>query len=490
MFNVLMACFRHETNTFSTQRTDYQAYKSLAYALGEEVIEKYKGTRSETGGFIARLEKENDINLIPVILAEARPSGPVTADFYEHVCDEMKKAVAQQQRIDGVLLSLHGAMVIENRLDGEGDFLEYVRGLVGPEVPIIATLDLHAIITEKKARNATVLINYDYYPHTDMFERGYEGADIILRTLRGEVKPTMSCKKLPLILPFVSSSHTVMKQYLDMAHEYEKDSRVLTVSISYGFPYGDVPELGTAVVAVTDGDGAYAEKIAERIANGLWEQRKELKKTYYDLEDAISIINGSDEGPFVVPDVTDNPGGGASCDATVILQAMLNRGVKNAIVAQICDPESLQLCYEAGIGNSVELRLGGKLGPASAGAPIECTAYVKRLTDGTYTNRDYINGGYPVTLGKTALIVVDDIEIILTGCTEQPFDTEMLYSHGIDPRKKHCILLKSAVHYKAAYEPIAHRILPIHIDGGMLQEDISKIPYKHITRPIYPLDEL
>lgn len=346
MFNVLMACFRHETNTFSTQRTDYQAYKSLAYALGEEVIEKYKGTRSETGGFIARLEKENDINLIPVILADARPSGPVTADFYEHVCDEMKKAVAQQQRIDGVLLSLHGAMVIENRLDGEGDFLEYVRGLVGPEVPIIATLD------------------------------------------------------------------------------------------------------------------------------------------------AISIINGSDEGPFVVPDVTDNPGGGASCDATVILQAMLNRGVKNAIVAQICDPESLQLCYEAGIGNSVELRLGGKLGPASAGAPIECTAYVKRLTDGTYTNRDYINGGYPVTLGKTALIVVDDIEIILTGCTEQPFDTEMLYSHGIDPRKKHCILLKSAVHYKAAYEPIAHRILPIHIDGGMLQEDISKIPYKHITRPIYPLDEL
>lgn len=489
MFNVLMANFHHETNTFSPVLTGFEEYKSRAYALGEDVIGKYRGTRSEVGGFIDRLADCADVNLIGVIMADAQPSGPVTADFYRHVEDEMLKAIRRTERVDALLLSLHGAMVTEESLDGEGDFLETLRKAVGPDVPIVATLDLHSIITDKKAKNADVLINYDEYPHTDMYECGWEAADITIRTLRGETAPRMCCRRLPMILPFVPSSHPAMKRWMDRAHEWEKDERVLSVSISHAFPYADVPELGISVTAVTDRDEELAAQIAGEIAQGLWADRDALRGVFYPLDEALDIVMESEEGPIVVADVTDNPGGGASCDATLILQAMLDRGVKNAVAAQFYDPETLEQCRQAGEGAEIEVELGGKRGPAAAGAPIRGKALVKRLTDGNYTNRDKLNGGYPVTLGPTALLTMGDIDIIVTASTEQPFDTGMLFCHGIDPREKHCILLKSAVHYKAAYEPLAAKILPVHMDGGMLQQDIGKIPYKNISRPIYPLDE-
>lgn len=490
MFHILMANFHHETNTFSPVLTGFEEYKSRAYALGDEVISKYRGTRSEVGGFIERLENCEDVRLMGVIMADAQPSGPVTADFYHHVEEEMMKAIRGSEKVDALLLSLHGAMVTEESLDGEGDFLETLRKAVGPNVPIIATLDLHSIITDKKAKNADVLINYDEYPHTDMFECGWEAADITIRALRREIKPVMCCRRLPMILPFVPSSHPAMKRWLDRAHEWEKDERVLSVSISHAFPYADVPELGASVTAVTNGDDALAAAIAEEIAQGLWADRDALRGIFYPLDEALDIVMASEEGLIVLADVTDNPGGGASCDATLILQAMLDRGVKNAVAAQLYDPETLAQCWEAGEGAEIEVELGGKRGPAEAGTPIRGKALVKRLTDGNYTNRDKLNGGYPVTLGRTALLTMGDIDIIVTASTEQPFDTGMLFLHGIAPREKHCILLKSAVHYKAAYEPLAARILPIHMDGGMLQQDIGKIPYKNITRPIYPLDEL
>ena len=490
MLHIIMACIHHETNTFSSQKTGFAEYKSRAYALGQEIILKYKGTQSEVGGFIAEAEKYSDVNLIPVIMADAQPSGPVTSDFFSHVCDEMKAAILKCEKVDGVLLSLHGAMVTEDSLDGEGDLLELIRDLVGDNVPIAATLDLHSIVTEKKAENANILINYDEYPHTDMFERGVEAAKLLIDTLHGEIRPVMVCKKVPIIQPLIGSVHPVMKKHMDRVHEYEKEEGVLSVSLSHGFPYADVPELGISVEVITDDDKEQAEKIASELAEDLWKDRVNLKGKFYSANDAVEIAKNSEEGPVILADVTDNPGGGAACDGTVILKEMIDAGLKNAVVAQIYDPESLELCHKAGVGHTVDLTLGGKYGPTSAGNPIACKAYVKVLTDGNYTNRDSINGGYPITLGNTALIDINGIEVIITASTEQPFDTEMLYSHGVDPCRKKCILLKSTVHYRAAYESLAAKILPVHVDGGMLQQDVSKIPYKNVLHPIYPLDSL
>lgn len=490
MYHVIVANFHHETNTFSTESTGLQEYKDRAYALGQEIVEKYAHTKSEVGGFIEELEKHDDIHMIPVIMADAQPSGPVTAAMYEHVCDEMHRAIEAAERVDGILLSLHGAMVTENSLDGEGDFLEMLRNLVGEDVPIVATFDLHSILTEKKCINADVMINYDEYPHIDMFERGQEAAAILVKTIRGMVKPCQRVKKLPLILPSISSNHPVMKKYMEIAHNYEKDSRVLTVSISYGFHFADVPELGVSVVAVTDNDPDLAETIVQEIGDGLWENRKDLQPRFYELEEAMDIVEEIPQGPIVVADVTDNPGGGASCDGTAILRALIDRKAKNVVVAHICDGESLAACYEAGVGQKVKLRLGGKKCPPEIGGPICCEAYVKMLTDGKYTNIDAINGGYPITLGKTALIMIEDIAVIVTNCIEQPFDRGMLYAHGIDPERMHCIVLKSTVHFRAAYEQIATKILPIHIMGGLMTQDLKKIAYSNVRRPVYPLDAI
>lgn len=488
MYTLVIAEFKHETNTFSSQLTDMQSFARRRYLIGEAMISALSGTRTETGGFLDVLQKEPDIRIVPAVAADAIPAGRVTQHVFDNVLRETLLTIERLNRVDGILLSLHGAMVTEESDDGEGDFLEVLRDTLGAEVPIIATLDLHSNITDKMQKNADVLINFDYYPHKDMYERGKEAALLMVGTLRKSIKPVMKCRKLRLILPTLSTDENPMGRYVEMAHEYEKRPSVLTVSVSHGFPCSDIYELGMTAVAVTDAAPETAGKIAAEIAEQLWQDRYLMKQKTYTPNEAVRVAMKSPEHPVILADLTDNPGGGSACDGTHILRAMLEQKAVNAAAALIYDPESVAAAEKAGEGNYADLQLGGKALPELLGAPLECRALVKLISPGKYINRGPMDGGLAVDLKKSAVVDIHGIEVIVASNITQPYDTEIFYSHGIDPAKKDILLLKSTHHFRAAYASIAKKILKVEAPG-LLSQDPSKINYKKCRRPIFPLDK-
>lgn len=489
MYHIIIAEFKHETNTFSIQPTGMAAYRNRIYAEGHEMVRLLSGTATEIGGVLDVLGIQPDVCLLPVICADAMPAGPVTAEVYNEISFRLIQAIQAAGKVDGILLCLHGAMVTENSEDGEGDLIELVRKSAGDETMIIATLDLHANITHKMQQYADVLINYDYYPHTDMYERGKEAAQILLRTLHGEIKPVMVCATVPIILPPLSTCEPVMQKFVEMVHAFETMPGVQTVSIAHGFPCADIHELGMTVVAVTDNDHEQASRISTRIAAELWHDRRILKPDSMHVNEAIDEAEAAVGGPVIIADLTDNPGGGSTCDGTHILRAMIARNVKNAAVAHIYDPDSVARCEAAGVGQTVKLCLGGKGRPDILGYPIECEAYVRLICDGRYKNRGPMSGGVTVDLHKSAVVMIGDIAVIVSSNVTQPHDLEIFYAHGIDPCSKHILLVKSTNHFKAAFNPIAMKVLNVAVPG-LLPQDPLTLNYVRCRRPIYPLDDM
>ena len=489
MFNIILAQFKHETNTFSSKKTDFECFRSREYVEGEEILSYYAGTRSEMGGFLDVLAGEKDVHLVPSVAANAIPAGPVTADMWQRIRDMVLATIRETNRVDAVLLCLHGAMVTELSEDGEGDLLEEIRAAVGPQVPIMATLDLHANITQKMLTNCDVFCPYRGYPHADLYERGLEAAGILLRTLRGEIKPVMRWAKQPFLLAAVPTAMPVMNKHVKRAASFEQQPGVLSVSIGHGFFCADIEEAGLTTIAVTDNDPDRAQEIANALADGIWADRSLLQRRFYTPEEAIAQAEREQSWPVIFADVADNPGGGSTGDGTHLLRAMLNAGVKDAAVALICDPESVAAAARAGAGNTVHLWLGGKQCPEILGGPIECDAYVKLLHDGKYINDGPMGGGMPMDLQKSAVLVVDGIEVIVTCNVTQPYDVQIFRSHGIEPLRRKIIVVKSAVHFRAAFEPLAQKVYDIECPGLMPQNP-KTMTYTHLRRPIYPLDEI
>jgi microcystin degradation protein MlrC len=240
---------------------------------------------------------------------------------------------------------------------------------------------------------------------------------------------------------------------------------------------------------VADKDKELAEKTTKELAELIWSLRRELKPDYLAVEPAVAAALAAKEGPVILADQSDNPGGGSTCDGTHILRAMLEKGIKDAAVALIIDPAAVAACHAAGVGATVELSLGGKARPDLLGAPLECTAYVRLLSDGRYINRGQINGGILVDLKKSAVVLIDGIQVIIGSNVTQPYDLEIFYAHGIDPARQKVLLVKSTIHFRAAFEPIASQIINVAAPGLLIM-DPAQVDYKRSRRPIYPLDDI
>lgn len=489
MFKIIIAEFKHETNTYSDQRTDLHSFKNCEYVLENEIIPFYTNVQCEIGGFLKILDGQPDVELIPVVSASAVPSGLVTKEMFELMCDKMVNAIHSAGKIDGVLLSLHGALVTEICEDGDGEFLEAIRKATGKQTVIISTLDLHSNITEKMVDNADALFNFDTYPHIDAYERGLEAAETMLKTLRGELKPVMRYTKLPFIMACMPTERSEMSKFVRIMSEYEKNPRIISVSISHGFHCADIHDLGLSVIAVTDDDAATAQKVSDELSSLIWEDRANLTRKLYTAQEAIDIVNNATEGPIVLSDGSDNPGGGSTCDGTHLLRAMIDRKVQNAAVAMIYDPESVKLAEKAGVGNVVSLSLGGKLCPHILGRPIECNAYVKLICDGKYKIKGPVGRGLPVDLIKSAVVVIDDIEVIIASNLTQPYDAEIFRIHGIEPKDKKVLMVKSAVHFRADFEQFARQVIDVECPGLIPLNPVN-IKYEKCRRPIYPLDNI
>jgi microcystin degradation protein MlrC len=482
----------HETNTFSTIKTDLALFERRGVHSAEALLPAFAGTKTIIGGFLDAARAEG-FEVVPTMLAEAAPSGTVTADAFETLTRMLIDGLREAGQIDGVLLELHGAMVAENAGDGDAEILRRVREVVGT-IPVVAVLDLHANISEGMVGLADALVGYDTYPHIDMYERGVEAGAIITRMVRGGLRTARALRKPPLMPPLpkqCTSYATPMRDLIELAHTLEQQPGMVSVTVAAGFPYADAPEAGLAVLAISDGDQSLADRVADEIAGVAWARRQEFVVTCTSVDDAVDIAAAAEDGaggPVILADTADNPGAGAPCDGTILLGKLLERGVQNAALGAIWDPEAVEICRVAGVGTNVELLLGGKTDDMH-GVPLTVTGRVKLLTDGSFKNLGPMNTGAETRMGPTAVLTVDGVDVIVTSNRVQALDAGMFRSQGIDPTRKRVLVLKSSVHYRGAFEPLASRVVEVDTPG-LSNSDLSRFPYQHVRRPIFPLDAM
>ena len=481
----------HETNTFAKTRAGYEDFMSrraLGMAEGAAMLKQFRGVRIPVGGFIKEAERSG-MELVPIIWTFAQPSGKVRHSAYTRLRDRFLAGLKKAMPVDGVLLDLHGAMVTDRCDDVEGDFLRRIRQIVGPETPIMATLDLHANITSLMAKEADALIGYDTYPHVDCRERGVEAARLMASAIREKIRPVIAFRKIPLLIPPPRQCTLLppMADIFKIVHKMEKEPGVLAITLSGGFPFADIRDAGVSVVVMTDGSKKLAEMLADKLAKEVWNRRKKFRVRLTPVRDAIAYALRTGKGPIVLADGSDNPGGGAPCDGTVMLKALVEANVPSAVVAVIADPEAVAAAGKVGAGKYATLKIGGKTDRLH-GAPLTLTGLVKWVGKKSYVNKGPMMKGLRVDMGSTALFIVNNVEIILTEKRFQPWDAEAIRCMGIEPRKRLLVGLKSAVHYRSSYQDMAAKIFEVDTPG-IHTPDLSRYRFRKIRRPIYPLDE-
>jgi len=488
----LLAMIKHETNTFSPVATPLERFfrGSPEILAGERAIRAYENTDSGLGGYIEVARREGAEIVVPVA-AESWPSAPTGADTYQRLCELVLDEV-RRGGYDAILLDLHGAMVAEGVEDAEGNLLRRLRE-IDPDTPVGVTLDMHANVYDDIVRHATVVTGFHTYPHVDIRASGVRAADVIARTLKKAIRPVMAWANKPM-LPHIMCQGTHAdpnKSLQDRCRALESQG-VLAASVFVGFPHADIREAGLSAVVCTDGDLAAAERYRDELLDAAWKGREQWVFHCEPLAPAIARAKTIEQGPVILLDHFDNTGSGGTMDTTEVLAEILRQELDNVAFYALCDPQAAQQAAAAGVGAELTLALGAKL-PMPAlkqqSQPLSVTGRVKLVFDGVYLNRGPMYRGVRNDTGLTVVFDTGRVQIVIVSRHQEPFDVNCLLSAGIDPHQKRYVALKSRVHWRAGFADMATEIIAC-TGVGVTTSDYSQVEFKHVRRPIYPLDPL
>ena len=469
-----------ETNTFAPMPTSIASFRDRGYfpaGRHPDHMLYFAGPL-----WAARLRgKDQGWTLIEGMVAGAQPSGITTRHAYETLRDELLADLKSALPVDMVLLGLHGAMVADGYDDCEGDLLARVRALVGPRVVVGAELDPHNHLTPQMLANADVLVSYKEYPHTDVLERALELVDLCAGKAQGKINPVAAVVDCDMITIF-HTSRDPARAFVDRIQALEGRDGILSISITHGFPWGDVPEMRTKVLVYADGDAAKAQQLARQLADELIGMRDALSPRSPGIDAALDEALAFDGAPVVISDGADNPGGGAASDSTFILRRMIERGIGNAAVGPLWDPIAVRIAFDAGEGARLQLRIGGKISPLS-GDPLDLEVTVKKLVPGLVQTG---LAGTPTPMGDCALVEANGIEILLCTLRNQAMGTDLFTLAGCDLAAKKIVLVKSSQHFYASFSKIARHV--IYADApGSVARDLNTLPFRKVRRPLWPL---
>jgi microcystin degradation protein MlrC len=485
---LLLAMFKHETNTFSPLVTDLNRFAEWGLHWGEDARAAYENTRMPLAAYM-KLARLRGAEFAVPVAAEAMPGGKVTRDAYEKIAGAILEAL--DDAIDGALLDLHGAMVAEHTDDGEGELLARLRAK-RPGLPIAVTCDLHANLSEAMVRNSTALIGYKTYPHVDMYEVAERVGRVVLDAMDGRCRPVQAWAPTRLLSQTLrqGTADEPMKSLVGRAATLETEPGVLCASLFGGFALADIPFAGTATIVTADGDPDLAKRAAQDLADRAWAARKDFIYAHRPLAAAIAQAKEVNAAPIVLLDHADNVGSGGTSDVMKVIGEVLKAGLDKVAVAAVWDPGAVQTMVRAGEGATLTLDLGGKTdmpGVALAGKPLRLTGTMQTLADGKWRVEGPMYTGVMVDTGPTAVFRTGGMEIVVTSRHHEPWDTGIFTANGIDPAQRRFLLLKSRIHYRAGFAPLARATFTL--DGeGATTSDNSKLAYRNLRRPIYPLD--
>jgi len=487
--------FQHETNTFAPSMADFAAFAQAdawpALQRGKGLLTAFRDMNVPVAGFIAGAEASGH-TLLPLIWCSATPSAHVTREAYERIVemllDDLGAAVAGG--LDAVYLDLHGAMVTEHLEDGEGELLTRVRAIVGDGVPVVASLDLHANVTAEMVRGADALIAYRTYPHIDMAETGARAAAHLDAIFAGLPRQAKAFRKLDYLIPLTAQCTLIEPAshiYTDVAKldgALLGNGRVSSVSFTAGFPPADIKDCSPSVIAYADTQAA-AEEAAARIVREVAANEGRFREKLWQVREAVAyaIANaGAGQGPIVLADTQDNPGAGGNGDTVGILRELLAQGAQRAGLGVLYDPQSAQEAAAAGEGARLRLKLGAKTGGADE-EPVDHEFEVVRVTDGEFLATGPFYGGSRMSLGTTVRLRAGGVEVVVASRKAQCADQAMLRHTGMEPARLAILAVKSSVHFRADFGPLAREVLVVESPGPNIA-DHTKLAFRHLRRGV------
>lgn len=483
----------HESNTFVREFTTLENFRADLYLIGEPIRDRLSESHHEVGGFFAGLVESGgpDVEPVPLVAFRATPSGVIAEDTFEFLSTQVLESVGAADHLDGLLVAAHGAAVSARFPDADGEWLKRLRSVVGEEIPIVATLDAHANLSQQMVDSCDALVAYRTNPHLDQRHRGREAARLLLGTLRNEIRPTMAAAFPPLAINIdrQCTDEPHLRSVYHTADLQLRASDVASNSILLGFPYADVSELGAAAIVVTNDNTSRAQALANDLADALWDSREAMRGQLIGLDEAVGQCVAQTNERVCLLDMGDNVGGGSPGDGTALLEALLGRGVGPSFVC-LCDPQAVRDCERIGIGGRHQLTVGGKTDDQH-GRPLELNVEVVSLHDGHFTEDQPRHGGI-TQFDQGATAVVQSVEgaatVMLTSRRIAPFSLRQLTSCDLDPCRFRFLVAKGVNAPLAAYREVCDTFIRVNTIGSTCA-DLTRLSFSRRRMPLFPLEE-
>lgn len=488
--HVLVGQFAQESNSFIELPTEVASFEGQQCLRGEQVLTGLLGTRGTVAGFLDGLAGTEDLVPVPTVAAWAPSGGPLSTDCYEHLLQPIEQAATPE--LDGVLLALHGAMMTDRHDDADGELLRRIRARVGPGVPIIATLDLHANVTEAMVEHADGLIGYDTYPHIDLYEVGERAARMLLTTVTTGLRPRTILAKVPMIVPAegMDTSEEPMISLVRQAIRLRDGEGVLSSSVFAVQPWLDVPDTGFSAIAVVDRPDVIDVTVEalQGIAEAAWSRRDAFRAPLVAVDEGIAAALASPEGPVVLSDPADATGAGSAGDSAYVIARLLAAEPDRMCIACIVAPRAVAAAHEAGTGATITTEIGAQVDPRWT-EPVTITAFVRTLSSGHFRYRGGKSRGLEVSMGPAAVLQVGEVFILVMERPAETFDPGMYEAVGLPPQRAAVVLVRSATQFRDSYRGIAVDTLLLDAPGPSTAR-LERLPWQKVPRPIYPLDDI
>lgn len=481
-----------ETNTFNPVPTTRREFEEFGVVRGAELIERMADT-NELGGFIQTLRSWPEMpEIVGLVRLPAWPSGKATAETFSWLREEMLAALAAAGPCDAILLALHGSMVSEAEPDVEGAILQAVRERIGPQTPLVASLDLHANVTARMVANADALVLYHTAPHIDVFETGQRAAHLLHRMLFEGVRPTMAFRKVPMVAP-VERANTqdpasVSFRLREELERLERQPGVLTAGLATVQPWLDIPDLGSAVIVVTDNEPQLAAQWAERLAADIWQSRHEYRIVLMNAADAVRLAHERHaEGLIVLSDCADSTTSGAPGDSVWLLAELIKYPWQRPALVTLVAPEVVTDCQRRGVGGIHPGPLGG-VRDHRFSKPLPLETRIERVFDARFEMSGHLARNMAIDMGQSVVLSHGAVRIVVTSRSGPHFAPHLFRAAGLDPFAAGVLIAKSPCGFRAAY---AHHAREIHVVNapGCAPPDFWNYEYRHIPRPLWPWDE-
>ncbi len=494
MTRVLIASIYHEVNHFSPGVTTIEDFQRLGWALGADSLVRGKGRDQAAGA--ASVAREEGVDLIPILFAQAGSGPPVTDSAWATIREIVLGAIREhRESLDGIYLSLHGAMATESLTDPEGALLAEVREIVGPDLPVAASFDLHCHFTALMARSADILVGFETCPHVDFFTTGQRAMRLLVRSIRGEPAPVIRYRKLRMT---ASSEHHdtrrgPMHEVMVRRKELERRPGILDISVFATQPWFDAPEVGWSTVVIAAPDAlapdaaANAQQCADELGEMLWARRERFRVRKTPVDQVLAAVRdgraGGEERPVVASEGADSTSAGSTGDGVDTLRALVEAGATIDALVPVADPVAAAACFAAGVDATVAMEIGGRLSPGFH-RPLRVTGRVATLCDGRYRSK---YPPFPTDAGPTAVLAIGAIRLVITSRPAYLLDLELFKRAGLDPVAAELVVVKSAGGYREFYEPIAAQVFDVDTTGPA-DSDLTRLPFRRLDHPLWPFE--